>query len=122
MAKKNSLKEVPYTMVRRFAGRDVNNEQTWETYRKLDEYPSDYNGNTEWLPNEPFEATLTLIELERGRSAARFWWKDQEGTHYPMFGQGIVEMLLGKTLDHGVVSGTWIAVKRGANYGIEAYS
>lgn len=123
MGKNNSLKEVPFGP-RRY----------WEVYgteRKLVTRPTllEYtygspdrpSPGVTYHPNTPFTATLRLIELERGRSAARFWWEDEVGTRYPMFGQGVVEMLQNVDLHRGVVSGTWIAVKRGANYGIELY-
>ena len=111
MTKKNSLKEVPYQTSKRWNG----HEQIERT--RLMEY-AEY-GTIDWRPNEPFTATLRLDRLERGRSAARFWFIDEEGTEYPFFGQGLVEMLSRVMLDHGVVTGTWIAVKRGANYGLE---
>lgn len=86
------------------------------------EYVNGWEKDIEWVSNEPFETTLKIVELERGRSAARFWFEDiYSGTRYPFFGQGLVEMLSQTNMDHGVVSGTWIAVKRGANYGIEIY-
>lgn len=77
----------------------------------------------EWIDNVPFEATLTLRHLERGRSAARFWFEDEKTrTLYPFFGQTLVDMLSQTTMDHGRVKATWIVVKKGANYGIELYS
>lgn len=116
MAKKNSLKEVPYaTRARWSAG--VGTE-----YQTMLEYVGGWEKDVAWLPNEPFTATLKLDRLERGRSAARFWFIDQRyGVHYPFFGQGLVDMLSQVTLVNGVVTGTWIAVKRGANYGVELY-
>jgi hypothetical protein len=115
--KKNNLKLVPYETSRRYVP-DLPREE-WPEVTKLAEYAGYGESRYDWRPNEPFEATLTLERLERGRSAARFWFVDEEGTRYPFFGQGLVEMLSQVTLDHGVVRGTWIAVKRGANYGIE---
>lgn len=118
MTKKNSLKLVPYETSRPWV-KDLPREE-WPEVTKLAEYASEYDESRfEWRPNDPFEATLTLDHLERGRSAARFWFRDEEGTRYPVFGQGLVDMLSRVTLDHGVVRGRWIAVKRGANYGIE---
>lgn len=76
----------------------------------------------EWRPNDPFDATLTIRRLERGRSAARFWFEDEATkTMYPFFGQTLVDMLSASVMDHGKVTGTWIVVKKGANYGIELY-
>jgi len=119
MPKKNSLTEVPYGTRRRRVDGILYEE--WPTVSYLMEYAG-YSNGIDWRPNEPFEATLRLDRLERGRSAARFWFVDEEGTEYPFFGQGLTEMLGKVTLDHGVVTGTWIAVKRGANYGIELYA
>lgn len=115
MAKKNSLKLVPY------GSRGYYYEDR-VPYRCLLEYVGGWEKDVEWLANTPFTATLKIHNLERGRSAARFWFVDEAtGTRYPFFGQGLVDMLSQVSLDHGVVTGTWIAVKRGANYGIELY-
>lgn len=76
----------------------------------------------DWRPNDPFQATLTIRRLERGRSAARFWFEDEANkTYYPFFGQTLVDMLSVSDMKHGKVSGTWIVVKKGSNYGIELY-
>lgn len=121
MPKKNSLTEVPYRMERHCPNapwEEVPHWEEWPVKKTMQAYPE---REVFWEPNEPFEATLTLIHLERGRSAARFWWESTESTLYPMFGQSLVEMLGKLTLDRGTATGTWIAVKRGANYGIELY-
>lgn len=117
MPKKNSLKEVI------FADAWHHLDSGRKVLRTMVAYHNGYHSEGEEVrPNDPFHATLRLMYLERGRSAARFWWKDVDtGTMYPMFGQGIVEMLSNVTLVHGFVEGDWIAVKRGANYGIERY-
>lgn len=127
MAKKNSLKLVPYGTHHYWDGeKSVEYRALLEyTYGKTGEETHTGYGNQarpiEWLPNEPFTKTLRIVRLERGRSAARFWFEDEEGTQYPFFGQGLVDMLSAVDMDHGVVTDTWIAVKRGANYGIERY-
>lgn len=81
------------------------------------------NGNTiDWRPNEPFTATIRLHSLERGRSATRFWYVDETNkVMYPFFGDTVVETL--KELDSfkGEITGTWIVVRKGSNYGIELY-
>lgn len=119
MAKKNSLKKVPYGNRSEWVPEIKGIVQYWS----LLEYAGGWEKSLEWLPNDPFRARLKLDRLERGRSAARFWFIDQEtGTHYPFFGQGLVDMLSQVTLVNGEVTGTWIAVKRGANYGIELYA
>jgi len=118
MAKKNSLELVPYGV----RGNWNPAIGEYENYRSLLEYVGGWEKGVEWRDNKPFIATLKINNLERGRSAARFWFVDQDtGTHYPFFGQGLVDMLSKVSLRHGVVTGKWIAVKRGANYGIELY-
>ena len=123
MAKKNSLKEVPFQEDWKWTAPDVNgNQERIPLGWHMTAYPETYGERIQWRPNEPFEATLELDHLERGRSAARFWFKDtKEGTLYPVFGQSLVELIHGGDMVKGVTSGTWIAVKRGANYGIERY-
>ncbi len=124
-AKKNSLKLVPFGTKHFWNNGDSYDarsmlEYTWgKPGEQASEGYGQYATPIEWVPNEPFVATLTIRELERGRSAARFWFTDEEGTWYPFFGQGLVDMLSAVNLEHGTVTATWIAVKRGANYGIE---
>lgn len=36
-----------------------------------------------------------------------------------MFNSGLVELIQSSEIRYGKLRGTWIAVKRGANYGIE---
>jgi hypothetical protein len=121
MAKTNSLKEVPYGTKRLRVGKDLVEYPTLLEYTYgSPEYPS---AGVTYKDNLPFEATLKIVSLERGRSAARFWFQDIDtGTYYPFFGQTLVDMLERTVADHGVVEGTWIAVKKGSNYGIELYT
>lgn len=117
MIKRNSLTEVPYQERWKYDG-----NQRISLGWHMTAYPEGYRGGVDWRPNEPLRRDLKLINLERGRSSARFWWRDSDGVEYPMFGQGLTEMLQAVKLDSGWVRGeTWIAVKRGANYGIELY-
>jgi hypothetical protein len=128
MPKANSLKLVPYADV----GIWNRERGYYQKVRRLLEYTYGAPGEQsetgygeggskiDWRPNEPFHATLRIDRLERGRSAARFWFVDDTlEIEYPFFGQGLVEMLSKANMQGGVVEGTWIAVKRGANYGIE---
>lgn len=148
MAKTNSLKIVPFAKI--YAWADEENrkgrpdqlvgyelmeytsgkpgEQTTSgnsrayDYENKVYYDTGIDHTIDWRPNVPFQAALTLVRLERGRSATRFWFVDKStNTMYPFFGQGIVEMLSQSDMIKGEVSGTWIAVKRGANYGIELH-
>lgn len=121
MPKKNSLKEVPYGTKRMWVDNKIEEFPALLEYTHgTPEYPG--SGVT-YRDNEPFEATLKIVSLERGRSAARFWFQDvNTGTYYPFFGQTLVEMISQSDLIKGVVTATWIAVKKGANYGIERYA
>lgn len=74
---------------------------------------------TYWKPAAPFKTTLTLDRLERGRSAARFIWKDSVGREFPMFGQWLCDAIKKADLYKGNLNGTWGFAKRGANYSIE---
>jgi hypothetical protein len=73
---------------------------------------------TYWRPAAPFQATLILDRLERGRSAARFIWKDAAGHEFPMFGQWLCDTIKQAALDKGSLTGTWGYAKRGANYSV----
>ena len=126
MTKKNSLKLVPYADVFKWSaeGRTSVRRLLEYTYGAPGEQTStgygDNGSRIDWRPNEPFHAILRIDRLERGRSAARFWFVDTDSAiEYPFFGQGLVEMLSKAVMQNGLVEGTWIAVKRGANYGIE---
>lgn len=148
MAKKNSLKIVPiakrygrknpddystradilvgYTLLEYTNGRP-GEQKSYGSSRFYDYQTKTWietglDTSIEWRDNEPFEATLTIRNLERGRSAARFWFEDEATkTRYPFFGQTLVDMLSESVMDHGKVHGTWIVVKKGSNYGIELY-
>lgn len=79
----------------------------------------------DWRPNDPFDAVLTVRSLETGRSAVRFWLEDETTkTKYPMFGHTLVDVLTeSKSLGlGGRIGGTWIVVKKGANYGVEFHT
>lgn len=116
MARKNSLKEVPFEESWRYEG-DVKVSQGWH----MTSYPSGYR-STDWRPNEPFEATLKLVGQSRGRSSALFEWEDvKTGTRYPMFLSSLGDLVRNSMINFGQVAGKWVAVKKGANYGIERY-
>jgi hypothetical protein len=74
---------------------------------------------TIWRPATPFVTKLRLSSLERGRSAARFIWKDALGHEFPMFGQWLVDAIQKGTLEAGWLTGEWGFAKRGANYSVE---
>lgn len=86
-------------------------------------YPEVWWGHTlEWREVRPFEATLQLEDYGRGRSAAYFHWKDEQGHGYPMFLKDFVETLLALDSKRGQVKGTWRVVKRGQNYGLALHA
>lgn len=73
-----------------------------------------------WRDAEPFTCTLALDGACRGRSAAYFMWRDPAtGNTYPMFMHEMVELIRTADIIGSRVTGTWIAVKRGKNYGIK---
>lgn len=116
MAKKNSLKEVPFEEIWRYKG----NERI-SLGRHMTSYPAGFH-DTEWRPNEPFEATLKLVGQSRGRSSALFEWEDvKTGTRYPMFMSSLGDLIQNQVINFGQFAGKWIAVKKGSNYGIERY-
>lgn len=116
MAKKNSLKEVPFEESWRYEGNDKVS-LGWH----VTSYPAGCK-DVDWRPNEPFEATLKLVGQSRGRSSALFEWEDvKTGTCYPMFMSSLGDLIENTLINYGLVHGKWIVVKKGANYGIERY-
>lgn len=79
-----------------------------------------YGMPDEWRPNEPFRATLTLIGVKGGQSAARFlWYCAATAAHYPMLPTDACQLMLNPGgVRNGTVTGEWIVVKRGQAYGI----
>ena len=88
-----------------------------QAYKKMLTYP-DFHHEYRPLPN--FEASLRLIDWERGRSAVTYWWEDVfTGVKYPMNGKATFETLQSVDLVKGVTSrNMWKANKNGANYSI----
>lgn len=77
----------------------------------------------EMRPNAPFRATLEVVSIERGRSAARFVLRDTTtGTEYPMFMVDVLDMMRAGIRKGGRITGLWQAGKRGANYGLRLLS
>lgn len=73
----------------------------------------------DWRDNEPFHAALTLDEVKRGTSSARFIWRDEEtGVKYPMLLPGLNDLLTNGIVDHGVAVGWWLVEQRGVSYGL----
>jgi hypothetical protein len=78
-----------------------------------------YEDAHEWRDVETFEASLTIGETYRGRSAAYFMWSDVLGHKYPMFMTDIADLIRRGCIEFGTVhDGMWVVRKRGQNYGI----
>lgn len=76
----------------------------------------------EWRDNVPFEAELTLVGTERGRSAMRFMWRNVAGESFPMFATDMAALATSERgVSGGKADGFWIVMKRGQNYGIARY-
>lgn len=84
--------------------------------RKTEQY-EDYAPSYVWRPFKEVHMTLTLDHFEHRRAAGIFWWVDTDGRRYPMFATEF-NRLLDEHLLAQVITGTWSAEKRGANYGI----
>lgn len=91
-------------------------------------YAGSYSTGVEWRKNLPFYRTLFYKTYERGVSAARFIWKDDEGHTYPMFMTDMDALLTEGEVRSAAfsnirgpsrISGNWIVTKRGQNYGIK---
>lgn len=86
-------------------------------------YPETYswtNGKrdeVEWRDNAPFEATLSYDGYSRGRSAAYFDFKDQNGKTVVVFMKDFEAMV--PHMSKGAVAGTFVFTKRGMNYGCQ---
>lgn len=67
-----------------------------------------------FVPFPPRQMRMRVIDVERGRSAARFTLQDvATGKTYPMFMVDILDMI--KDIEF---NGVWASQKRGQNYGI----
>lgn len=97
-------------------GEDITSEIIDEIYAK-GEYVCDYRPSYVWRPLKEVPMTLTLDHFEQRRAAGIFWLVDADGRRYPMFATEF-NRLLDEHLLARVISGTWSAEKRGANYGI----
>ena len=74
-----------------------------------------YQDVSDYRPNEPFMDTLTFLDYERGRSAAYFKFKREDGKTVCVFLKEMTEMI--PRMIEGKITGTFAFVKRGKNYG-----
>jgi hypothetical protein len=85
---------------------------------------SSWHMPTEWRDNVPFKATLKLTGQYRGRSAARVCavnTKTKETYSFALgaFYEAVVTFGAEPT---GILKGTWVFRKQGANYGLYPFS
>lgn len=88
------------------------------------EAPFDKNGDQttypdwpgEMRPVEPFDDTLEFVDFERGRSAANAVMRRTSGNLVRLFLTDFEPLVA--SLQSGRMTGRWIYVKRGANYGV----
>jgi len=74
----------------------------------------------EWRDNNGFEATLTVLEVERGRSAAHFLAEDEGRAKFVIFAIDLLEALQSVGCQPGAkIKGRWMFCKRGMNYGVQ---
>jgi hypothetical protein len=66
-----------------------------------------------------FKAKMSLVGFYRGRSAAGFTFKDEEGREHTMRIKCVTELLLNADINKGVVCGSWRYVKQGANFSLK---
>lgn len=74
-----------------------------------------------WRDNDPFHATLQVVDMRSGRSAKYVILKhpnSDDERAFPMFVTELLDMLAATTVHHGIVSGRWQVRKRGQNYGL----
>lgn len=77
-------------------------------------------GTFQMLKPTPFEATLELHDFGRGRSSVTFEFTNKDtGATYPMFVKEMFTLVRQNKLNCGVISGWWVFIKRGTNYGIK---
>ena len=73
----------------------------------------------EWRANVPFEAYMTIVAIESGRSAKYLMLVDEAGRRYPMFIADLVDALKGAGAAQGqFIARWWMVAKRGQNYGV----
>lgn len=79
------------------------------------------NVEVEWVKPEPFEASLVLSGMERGRSAAHFiftWVRaGLPDRDLVVFMTDLYDMVRDPRWRQGLITATFIATKRGNNYG-----
>ncbi len=73
----------------------------------------------EWRDPAPFNATLVLLGMCRGRSAANFTFRNKAtGAVYTVFMKDLLLMVQDARWVQGSITGDFEPCKRGANYGV----
>lgn len=82
-----------------------------------------YSGRSvEWRDNVPFDLAITLDHHSRGRSAAYYIWRADDGREFPMFMKEMIEVMQEVGVRKGgKVSARWKVIKRGQNYGLKLH-
>jgi hypothetical protein len=105
-------------------------KQGWDklvpfTSRGLVHYPDHFSryvdGKEEeiqWFPQEQtrMHASLRFVRIASGRSAVNAIFKDTNGKEYPVFLRDFEDLI--PKMACGLVTGWWIGVKRGQNFGL----
>ena len=75
----------------------------------------------EWREVRPWHDTMLVTGIQRGRSAAFFLMIGGERGQdsFPMFLSDFADMVKTATVERGTVTGWWVVVKKGQNYGIK---
>ena len=94
-------------------------EDQWRAPRLLNKIQ--YYTRHEWKEAKPFHATLKIVGYSKGRSAANFDLQSVHNTEttYTVFMVDTIDIITKNTLVNGELTGYWLPVKRGANYGIK---
>jgi hypothetical protein len=74
-------------------------------------------GHEIFKENFEFKATMRVIGIQRGRSAAKYILKSG-GKSYTMFMSEMLDMIKATTISTGIVGGLWTFCKRGTNYSL----
>jgi hypothetical protein len=95
------------------------NQQHYPVSWYTGEYPNNRRTvGPEWRDNEPFNDTLTYAGYGRGRSAAYFVFTRSDGKEVTMFMKDFDALI--RQMVNGKVSGRFVFIKRGQNYGVKA--
>lgn len=89
----------------------------------IPDYPQEYPGTPAerrltWKDPRSFDATLTLDEMARGRSAAHFLFKSEKGARFTVFMTDLMDMIRDPRWREGRIAARFVPCKRGMNYGV----